>query len=134
MIRVYGTPKPQPRSNACMRGKHAGVYTPSGADSWKLAVAAAWVSATPYTVPLRLSIEILAPRPKRLTTKKASPWRLAQALPGDVDNYAKAVMDALTMAGAWVDDVQVVDLRIRKCYAAKGEAPGAEIELEEVSP
>jgi len=32
----------------------------------------------------------------------------------DIDNTLKALLDALTHAGVWLDDSQVVDLRIRK--------------------
>jgi hypothetical protein len=32
---VTGLPKAQPRVKACIRGAHAGVYTPATADAWK---------------------------------------------------------------------------------------------------
>lgn len=39
---------------------------------------------------------------------------------GDVDNFAKQMLDALTRSGRWwVDDAQVVDLVARKVYAAE---------------
>jgi Endodeoxyribonuclease RusA len=58
----------------------------------------------------------------------------APARPGarpDVDKLARAVLDALTDAGAWRDDGQVVDLAVHKVYAGDGERPGALIHIEE---
>lgn len=43
----------------------------------------------------------------------------------DVDNYAKLVMDALNGI-AWVDDAQVVQLSVAKCY---GEQPETRLHL-----
>ena len=37
----------------------------------------------------------------------------------DVDNLAKAPLDALTHAGVWQDDGQIVDLRITKQVSVK---------------
>lgn len=38
----------------------------------------------------------------------------------DLDNLPKAVFDALTSAGFWLDDGQVDDMRIKRCQAIKG--------------
>lgn len=38
----------------------------------------------------------------------------------DLDNLQKAAFDALTKAGFWVDDVQVVDYRVVKMPVVKG--------------
>ena len=43
----------------------------------------------------------------------------------DVDKYIRATLDALTSAGAYGDDAQVVSLRAVKAHAAPGQAPGA---------
>ncbi len=48
---------------------------------------------------------------------------------GDVDNLAKAIIDALTQTGAiWQDDSQIVDLRVTKATAPKS---FVELEIEE---
>lgn len=46
----------------------------------------------------------------------------------DADNYAKAVMDALTILRFWEDDCQVCDLSVRKQFAR---LPGCNIEISE---
>ncbi|MGU7029448.1 crossover junction endodeoxyribonuclease RusA [Salmonella enterica subsp. enterica serovar Cerro] len=38
----------------------------------------------------------------------------------DMDNLPKAVFDALTSAGFWLDDGQIDDMRIKRCQAVKG--------------
>jgi len=49
----------------------------------------------------------------------------------DVDNWAKAPLDALTHAGVWQDDEQVQELTLRKCGKEK---PGCiVIEIEEIA-
>lgn len=64
--------------------------------------------------PLVLTVYVYASRPK--STKLYAPKP-------DVDNYLKAVMDAMTAAGLWADDSQVVDGRCTKEWAEPG-APG----------
>lgn len=38
----------------------------------------------------------------------------------DLDNILKALLDAITHAGVWMDDSQIVDLRIRKAKTIAG--------------
>lgn len=64
------------------------------------------------------------PRPRR--------WMVGSR--NDVDNVAKAVLDACTRAGLWADDGQVVDLTIRKIRGAQGEMPRVEIIATEAGP
>lgn len=68
--------------------------------------------------PLVTLVEHVVPRPK--TRKKAYPR-------GDVDNYAKATLDALTHAELWDDDDQVEVLVATKRYAAEDEEPHAHV-------
>lgn len=48
----------------------------------------------------------------------------------DIDNYVKALLDALTHAGVWLDDEQIDDLRIVRGSVVKGGK--AVIEIEEL--
>lgn len=63
------------------------------------------------TGPLGVVVEVLCPRPK--TTKLLAPK-------GDVDNYAKAPLDAATKAGVWLDDSQIEVLGAVKGWASPG--------------
>lgn len=133
-VRVEGTPKPQPRPRAFVRGKHAGVYNPASADDWREAVQAAFEEALMASMEpllgggLWLEVEFHLPRPAALRRKKDPDHALwnARKRP-DLDNLAKAVMDAMTKAGVWDDDGQVCDLRLRKKFHAKNDTPHARI-------
>ena len=133
---VRGVPKGQPRPRATIRGKHAGVYDPGTATNWKHAVILEGRSlrpSTPLEVPVCVSIEFHLPRPKRLT-RRSDPagivWSISKP---DIDNLAKAVLDALVQDGWFVDDSLIVELHARKVYHPKAGVPGARIEISEAS-
>ena len=65
-------------------------------------------------------IRIVCTKPK--TGKLAFPK-------GDVDNYAKGILDVMTKAGVWQDDTQVIRLDVSKRYARPGEAPGCTVRV-----
>jgi Holliday junction resolvase RusA-like endonuclease len=54
---------------------------------------------------------------------------------GDVDNYAKSVMDLLTKAvDFWGDDAQVLVLHTHKRFVKDGERPFTYVYVKEVNP
>lgn len=53
--------------------------------------------------------------------KDSAAWDNYKDTRPDVDGYTKEFLDAMTAAGFWLDDAQVVDLRIIKSYAVRGE-------------
>lgn len=122
-FRVDGMPKGQPRPKAFVRGKHAGVYDPGTAGEWKAKVCEAGRPHrpdAPLECALSVRMDFLMPRPKRL-----KPGRVEfHTGKSDVDNLAKAVMDALTVDGWMRDDAQVVRLVVSKRYASADERPG----------
>jgi Holliday junction resolvase RusA-like endonuclease len=74
-----------------------------------------------YQGPVSVRIEHVVARPK--TTDRDFPR-------GDVDNYAKATLDAVTKAGlAWDDDDQVTHLYASKRFASGMEQPHTYIEV-----
>lgn len=137
-FQVTGTPKPQPRPKAYRRGKRAGVYDPGTANEWKWKVgieAEKHAPPEPLEGPLDVVLEFRMPRPKSHygtgrnagTLKASAParWHVGRL---DLDNLAKAVLDALTEAGMWRDDGQIVLLSLLKEYDS---VPGVFVSVEE---
>lgn len=77
-----------------------------------------------YAGRVSVSIECVEAPPVS-DSKKRRAARLEGGWPrGDVDNLAKAILDAMTAAGVWLDDSQVVELVCRKGY---GEADSVKV-------
>lgn len=140
MISFYanGIPKGQPRPKAFSRGGRASVYDPSTAEGWKSQVAMAAKDSlpeSPLTGPLRMELYFYFPRPKGhfRTGKRASEVKdnapLFHVSKPDSDNLAKAVMDAMTQLGFWMDDSQVSQLLISKAYSSPLVPAGCKIRL-----
>jgi Holliday junction resolvase RusA-like endonuclease len=132
---VSGLPKGQPRVKAFKRGNHAGVYDPGTADQWKACVRAdfrslSYASGKPiYTEAVAVALRFVLPRPKAHSRANGELKPIApryHAGKPDADNLAKAVLDALTNAGAWSDDGLVASLNVTKTY---GPATGCEIQI-----
>ena len=70
-------------------------------------------------------------RNKAFVKASAPPFPSSHAI-GDIDKLARACLDALTDAGIWKDDSQVVDLHARKVWVGEVLAldrPGAVIDV-----
>lgn len=92
-----------------------GTYYPPNYKDWKKAAEAFFpFSPTPLEGALAVELEVVCKRPKKPTSPIPT---------GDVDNYAKAALDAVNDAKLWHDDKQVVSLAVSKRYAGDGEAP-----------
>lgn len=92
-----------------------GTYYPPTYKAWKKD--ARWFMpkvSDPLQGPLAVDMEIICKRPQKPTS----------SIPvGDVDNYAKAALDAVNDATIWGDDKQVVSMHVSKRYAEPGEEP-----------
>lgn len=83
---------------------------------------------------VRLHLTAVMPRPKRLQRKRDPEGRVWCDAHPDCDNISKAACDALTKAGVWKDDKQVVSETIDKFYEAKSnDKPQLVIDIYEVA-
>lgn len=136
-------PEPRPR-----RSRDGRIYVPSDAHTWKHSVRAAAVehllrnpgAALPDGAAWGVHLEFVRRRPaghygtgRNAQSVRASAPSRPTSKP-DVDNLAKAVLDAL---GAWddlpplfwFDDAQVVELRVAKKWADESDREGVLIHL-----
>jgi Holliday junction resolvase RusA-like endonuclease len=117
---VFGTPIPQGSTRAFVpKGWKRPVITHANAKTkpWRQAI----VDATQNVMagrlpveeaPVELAVTFFLPRPKSAPKRFTEPARKP-----DTDKLLRAVMDALTAAGVWRDDAQVVLVVTRKAFA-----------------
>jgi len=87
----------------------------------------AWKAAmTPLDGPLAVFVHFVLRKPPSIKNSRDRPY---PSVKPDLDNYAKAALDALNGV-AWHDDGQVTSLNLQKHYAKPGEEPGIEIVVE----
>lgn len=124
VLEVPGQPVPQPRPRVSTRGGFGRAYTPTKhpIHTYRQAIKlVAMASGKKIAGPTALVVDAVFQRPpshwrKHDLKPDAPPWPNA-----DGDNVLKGVADALTDAGIWGDDDQVVFWSIRKRYAARNE-------------
>lgn len=128
-------PKPQPRPRITVRGKYAHAYEPKSITEYKRLVANKYRSEYKQQLPLTgaLSVDVRFYRPIQKSISKIERQRrlLGESLPTvkpDIDNYIKAILDALNGI-AFHDDKQIVVLYARKIYSYK---PRTEIEITKI--
>lgn len=120
----------------------AQVYVPAKhpVNEWKLLVKVATRQQRPQPVQsdgamYRVELTFLFPRPKYMIWKTKPMLRGRKAgKRDDNDNLEKAVWDAITNAGFWADDGQVVENETKKFYASGYEKPGCLIVIETLNP
>jgi crossover junction endodeoxyribonuclease RusA len=116
IIVVRGTPAPQGSKRHVGGGRM--IEMSKAVGPWREAVRAETQRAMGTEGPpfgfdaVAVEIDFYMPRPK--STPKRTLWPAKRP---DVDKLARAVLDGLTDGGAWVDDGQVVRLRVEKHYA-----------------
>lgn len=131
-----GEPIGQGRPRAIYKpGLGVRMYTPKKSDSWcgrAIEVFASHWDGGPSDQAFELEVRAVFARPKRLMRKSDPEGRVPHLGRPDVDNVAKAVMDALTKAGVIRDDAQVCGLHATKAYAGKSEGPCVEVTMRAV--
>jgi Holliday junction resolvase RusA-like endonuclease len=139
-FRVVGTPKPKARPRTVRNAKTGFVhtYTPETTVNWeqtivwqvKQAIAQVQmdhdISMLPLHGRIMADVRINIERPKSLPKSVQFPMK---SRPGDIDNLAKSVLDALQIAGIIDDDKTVTDLSAYKRFADGDNPEGVEVEL-----
>ena len=112
---VPGTPVAQPRHRVSARGGFARTYLPKKhpVHQYKARIAEHTEDWPVFVGPLNVFIELAFPMPQSWSYKKQAAMREAwHTQKPDVDNVAKAILDALK--DRWKDDTQVVRLTVDK--------------------
>lgn len=139
-FRVDGEPKAQPRPRAFAFHGHVRMYDAGTSKGWKQLIAYAAKPhrpKTPFQGPLRINLHFWFARPKSHYGKRKGQLYIKESAPRsmtnkpDVDNLAKAVMDALTDVGMWADDAQIIITEITKRWSDDG-LQGVDVEIEEL--
>ena len=118
---VPGDPVPQPRARITTRGGHGHAYTPKShpVHAYRQAVALCANAAcvVEATEPVAVVIDAVFERPKSHLNKSGVKPTAPRIPRPDVDNIAKAVLDALqTVMG---DDTNVSRLVVEKSYGTE---------------
>jgi len=112
---VLGKPVAQPRHRAACRGGYPTMYLPSDHPVHDYKARIKMVAGTQpikrIEGPVRLDLLFAFAQPKG----RKRQFKISKP---DLDNLEKAVMDALTDAGVWCDDAQVVEKHSTKVYGA----------------
>lgn len=131
---VYGEPVAQGRPRATTINGRVKMYDPKKSSEYKNYIRLVASQHAPKELldgPLQLDVKIYKPTLKSFSKKKkemAEQGVLRPTTKPDVDNYVKAIKDALKNV-IWKDDSQVVDLQVSKYYSEK---PRIEVKIEQI--
>lgn len=131
ILRVFVAGNPAPQGSKRYVGRGISIETCKRLPEWRADIRNALLTdlgeprMTFGNAPVSLNVEAILPRPKSAGKTK----RVPAAKRPDWDKLSRAIGDAITSAGVWLDDAQVVDGRLRKRIAAFGETPGCFIEI-----
>lgn len=116
-FRVDGIPVAQPRHRASCRGGFAKMYLPKShaVHSWKDRVGTAAMTAAKGVIEgaVKLDVAFVFKAPKK---SQSGTFKISKP---DIDNLVKALMDAITDAGVWMDDSQVVEIHAAKLFGSE---------------
>lgn len=126
-LTVLGEPLGKQRARATVRAGHAAVYTPTSQTEWEQMLAQmarreceAQGYSVPFEGPMRLFVDAVRARPKRLQRRKDPEGIMWREDKPDADNVLKSVADGLEKGGLFVSsDAQISFASCRSLYAEK---------------
>ena len=121
-------PRGEGRPRAVKRGNRAGIAPPTASDEWRKAAVASLRESLPdgwepLDGPLACVVVAVHTRPGNLCRKADPDGWIPRPRKPDADNIAKAVLDACSDAGVWVDDARIWSLSVLDVDGEK-RAPG----------
>lgn len=123
---IPGIPAPQGSKRHVGNGRI--IESSKKVAPWRKAVAEALADIPkPMFVTEPVSVQVIFFLPRPTTVRRVWP-----IVPPDIDKLDRGLLDALTLAGVWSDDAQVVEMFSVKQYADFHE-PGAWINVEPVT-
>lgn len=132
---INKTPQPQSRPRFTARGRYVHAYENKKITMYKHMVAATYQSYFGSVKPTEkaIAVDVVFYRPVQKSISKIERQRrlTGKSLPAikpDIDNYVKAILDALNGV-AFRDDKQIISLNAKKLYSDK---PRTEIEIKEI--
>lgn len=111
---VHGLPIAQPRHRATARNGYVHLYLPTDhpVHAYKRLIAAAALEQKKGVIEGAIRLDILFSfLPAKSARGIKTQFKISKP---DLDNLAKAVKDAITDSGLWIDDAQVVEMHIAK--------------------
>lgn len=133
---VPGKPSPKARARVVRHQGRIRSYTPEATANYELYVkwlgAAAMAGLKPSDKPCRLHMIVALPVPQSWSKKKQEQAILGNIMPTakpDLSNILKSIEDALNGV-AYVDDSQLCEVVMRKCYSVH---PGVQVRIIEMS-
>ncbi|MDQ0158997.1 RusA family crossover junction endodeoxyribonuclease [Alkalibacillus salilacus] len=130
---IHGQPVAQGRARATTFKGQARMYDPAKSKHYKHYVQLSAAQHKPSNLlkgPIDLTVRVYRPIPKSMPKYKRKlidDGQLRPTTKPDVDNYLKAIKDALNGI-IWHDDSQVVNVHIEKYY---DDQPRVEVEIRE---
>lgn len=137
-VLIPGEPCAQGRPRATVINGRAHVYDPTKSRNWKgeakHLMHEALGGQKPFLEgPVAVFIRAIHTCPKSDYRKRTPAPRRWRPKRPDIDQIAKAVLDAATGV-LWHDDAQVVALTVEQCTAAQDEAPGVLVQVQRPWP
>jgi len=134
---IPGKPVPKARARTVRVNGRTMSFTPEASANYELYVkwqaAAAMAGVKPSDKPCRLHLIVGLPIPQSWSKKRQEQAIIGEVMPTskpDLSNILKSIEDACNGV-AYVDDSQLCEVVMRKCYAI---TPGVRVRISELAP